>query len=210
MAHLARRPWRTRAGLLLAALTPSGAVSTAPLADELDRLLGGAWPEAPLWVCALDLDTGERVVLGPACGPTVRVGTAVAASSAVPAVFEPVIVEGHRLVDGGLHSPANADVLMDAIEELDAVVVSAPMGVDGDPGRLGVDLPGRFLNHWTTSRELAAVRAAGVDVTVFEPGRRELELMHYDAFDLAHRADIARRAYEAVRARPPPPVGISR
>jgi NTE family protein len=209
MAHLARRPWRTRAGLLLAALTPGGSVSTGALADELDRVLGGAWPEPPLWVCALDLDTGERVVLGPPGGPAVGVGTAVAASSAVPAVFEPVTVEGHRLVDGGLHSPANADVLMDAIEDLDAVVASVPMGVEADPGRLGVDLPGRFLNHWTTSRELAPVRRAGVEATVFEPGRSELELMHYDAFDLTHRAAIARRAYETARARLAAQVGIA-
>src|SRR5436305_6065382 len=33
--HLARRPWRTRAGLLLAALTPTGQVSTAPVADAI-------------------------------------------------------------------------------------------------------------------------------------------------------------------------------
>jgi NTE family protein len=172
VAHLARRPWRTRAGLLLAALTPSGSASSAPLAGEIDELLGGAWPDAPLWVCAVDLDTGDRVVLGAARGPAVSVGAAVAASSAVPAVFEPVLADGHRLVDGGLHSPANADVPMDAIEDLDAVVVLAPMGIGAAPGRLGVDLPGRYLNHWTVARELAPVRDAGLAVTMFEPTRR--------------------------------------
>ena len=200
LARLVRRPWHTRAGLLLAALTPSGSVSTAGLAAEIDDLLGGAWPTAPLLVCAVDLDTGERVVLGQPSSPDVSVGEAVAASSAVPAVFEAVVVDGRRLVDGGLHSPANADVSVDAADELDAVVVSLPMGIDGSPGRLGVDLPGRFLNHWTTDRELAPVRAAGLRVAVFEPGRRELELMHYDAFDLTHRADVARRAYDAALA----------
>jgi NTE family protein len=200
LPHLARRPWRTRAGLLLAAVTPSGPVSTEPLADAINEMLDG-WPGDPLWVCAVDLDDGERVVLGQSGAPAVDVGTAVAASSAVPAFFEPVIVEGRRLVDGGLHSPANADVLADAIEDVDAVIVSAPMGIGSQPGRVGVDLPGRFLNHWTTWRELRRFRDAGVPVTVFEPDATLLEVMHYNAFDLTHRADIAGRAYEAAAER---------
>jgi hypothetical protein len=39
-----------------------------------------------------------------------------------------------------------------------------------------------------------------VPVTVFEPGSSELELMHYNAFDLTHRDEIARRAYAAASA----------
>jgi NTE family protein len=200
LVNLLRRPSHTRAGLLLAAVTPSGTLSTAPIAEEIDRMLGGAWPTRPLWVCAVCLDTGERVVLGPADGPAIDVGSAVGASSAVPAVFEPVVVDGRRLVDGGLHSPANADVIADALDQIDAVVVSAPMGVGARPGRIGADLPGRFLNHWTTNKELGRVRDAGVPVTVFEPGPSELELMHYNAFDLTHRDEIARRAYAAASA----------
>src|SRR5205823_2072816 len=154
-----------------------------------------------LWVCAVDLDNGQRVVFGRDDGPVIDVGTAVAASSAAPSLFDPVVVEGRRLVDGGLHSPANADVLADAIDELDGVVVSAPMGIGSRPGRSGADLPGRLLNHWTTWRELRRFHEAGVPVTVFEPGAAELELMHYDAFDLTHRVEIARRAHDAALGR---------
>jgi NTE family protein len=197
-AHLLRRPSHTRAGLLLAAMTPSGTLSTTPIARAVGGMLGGAWPHRPLWVCAVGLDDGERVILGQDDGPTADVGTAVAASIAVPAAFQPVVVEGRRLVDGGLHSPANADVIADAIGAIDTVVVSAPMGVGSWPGRFGADLPGRFLNHWTTERELSRVRDAGLPVSVFEPGASELEVMHYNAFDLTHRDEIARRAYAAV------------
>jgi NTE family protein len=200
--HLARRPWHTRAGLLLAALTPSGSVSTAPVADALNQMLDGGWPADALWVCAVDLDSGERVVLGRRDSPAVDVGTAVAASTAAPALFEPVVVDGHRLVDGGLHSPANADVIGDALDQLDAVVVLSPMGIGAAPGRVGADLPGRFLNHWTTWHELRRVREAGVPVTLFEPDAPLLELMHYDAFELSHRDEIARRAYAAAATRP--------
>jgi len=198
--HLARRPWRTRAGLLLAAVTPSGHVSTEPVADAINKMLEGTWPSEALWVCAVDLDSGERVVLGQADSAAVDVGTAVAASTAVPALFEPVAVDGYRLVDGGLHSPANADVIGDALEGVDAVVVLAPMGIGANPGRWGADLPGRALNHWTTWRELRRVRDAGVPVTVIEPDASLLELMHYDAFDLTQRGEIAERAYRAAMA----------
>jgi len=199
LAHLMRHPSRTRAGLLRTALTPSGAVSTTPVSDEIDEMLGG-WPARPLWVCAVCLDTGERVILGQPDGPAVDVGTAVAASISVPAVFQPVVVDGRRLVDGGLHSPANADVMADAIGQIDSVVVSAPMGIGSWPGRVGVDIPGRFLNHWTIDNELARLRDAGLPIAVFEPGPAELEVMHYNAFDLTHRDEIARRAYETVAA----------
>lgn len=202
LGHLARRPSRTRAGLLLAAITPGGTVPTSDMAAAVDRILGGSWPSPPLWVCAVDLDNGERVILGPEHGPAVDVGTAVAASIAVPAVFEPVVVHGRRLVDGGLHSPANADVLADALDRIDTVVVSAPMGIGGWAGRVGTDIPGRFLNHWTTEKELRRLRDAALPVTVLEPGPSELGVMHYNAFDLTHRDEIARRAYAAV-AQPP-------
>src|SRR3954471_8763156 len=166
LAHLVRRPSHTRAGLLLAAVTPSGTRPTAPIADAINDMLRAAWPTPPLWVCAVGLDDGERVILGPEDGPAVDIGTAVAASIAVPAVFEPVVVDGRRLVDGGLHSPANADVMAAALGEIDSVIVSAPMGIGSRPGRLGADLPGRFLNHWTTERELSRLRDAGLPVTV--------------------------------------------
>jgi hypothetical protein len=44
------------------------------------------------------------------------------------------------------------------------------------------------------------LREAGLPVTVFEPGASELEFMHYDAFDLTHRVEIARRAHAAAAA----------
>ena len=54
----------------------------------------------PLGVVATDLNSGEAVLFQR--GDT---GTAVRASSAVPAVFQPVRIAGHEYVDGGLVSP---------------------------------------------------------------------------------------------------------
>jgi len=54
----------------------------------------------PLGIVATDLDSGKGIVFRRG-----DVGTAVRASSAVPAVFQPVRIGTHEYVDGGLASP---------------------------------------------------------------------------------------------------------
>lgn len=54
----------------------------------------------PLGIVATDLDSGAPVLFQRG-----DVGTAVRASSAVPAVFQPVTINGREYVDGGLASP---------------------------------------------------------------------------------------------------------
>jgi NTE family protein len=54
----------------------------------------------PLGIVATDLDSGKPIVFRRG-----DVGTAVRASSAVPAVFQPVRIGTHEYVDGGLASP---------------------------------------------------------------------------------------------------------
>ena len=54
----------------------------------------------PLGIVATDLNSGQAVLFR--SGDT---GTAVRASSAVPAVFVPVRISGHEYVDGGLAAP---------------------------------------------------------------------------------------------------------
>ncbi|MBM3387727.1 MAG: patatin-like phospholipase family protein, partial [Betaproteobacteria bacterium] len=54
----------------------------------------------PLGIVATDLRTGEAVTFRRG-----NTGSAVRASSAVPAVFQPVRIAGHEYVDGGLVAP---------------------------------------------------------------------------------------------------------
>ena len=54
----------------------------------------------PLGIVATDLDSGKPILFRRG-----DVGTAVRASSAVPAVFQPVKIGAHEYVDGGLTSP---------------------------------------------------------------------------------------------------------
>jgi NTE family protein len=71
------------------------AVQYRPL-ERLDR---------PVAVVATDLHSGEMVVFR--SGDS---GMAVRASSAVPGVFQPVMIDNHEYVDGGLVSPIPINV----------------------------------------------------------------------------------------------------
>ena len=123
-------PWRFRPGHALAALAPEGRVPTTGMGDRMRRLHRTRWPEEPLWICALRLSDGARVVFGRDASPEPDVGTAVEASSAIPGYFTPVVIDGERYVDGGAHSPTNADLV--AGIGLDLVVVVSPMSARTD------------------------------------------------------------------------------
>ncbi len=73
------------------------------LARYVNTQVGGRLIESfplPLGIVATDLQTGQSILFRR--GDT---GTAVRASSAVPAVFQPVGINGREYVDGGLVSP---------------------------------------------------------------------------------------------------------
>lgn len=84
------------------------------------RIGDPAWPERDLRVTAVDTDRGEFVVFDATCG--VSLLDAVTASCAVPLVWPPVPIGGTTYVDGGIRSPANADLA----EGAEVVVVLAP------------------------------------------------------------------------------------
>src|SRR5690606_22955244 len=88
---------------------------------------GDAWPERPLWLPSVCLETGERLALGRHDAPMTDVGTAVIASGAVPGVCEPVRVGARSLIDGGVASQTHLDLLLDAKDEL--IVVCSPLSV---------------------------------------------------------------------------------
>lgn len=96
--------WRDATGLHLPQL---GLSNLQPLQQEIDRLTSGARIEKlPIGFAAVatDLADGRSVVLRR--GP---LGAAVAASSSVPIRYEPVTIDGRRLVDGALTAPVPVD-----------------------------------------------------------------------------------------------------
>ncbi|MFY1693862.1 patatin-like phospholipase family protein [Solwaraspora sp. WMMA2101] len=111
---------RARIGRYAAAFAAGSAVSRRPVFEE--ALPVWSWPERPLWVTAVDAETGELVVFD-GSRPGVDLVDAVSASCAVPGVWPPVVVGGRRLIDGGMRSAANADLAAGYA----SVVVLAPI-----------------------------------------------------------------------------------
>ncbi len=128
LGRVVRAPWRARPGRVVSALLPTGEVCLKPQIAGLHNLFGHDWPERGLWVTALCLHTGARLAFGHPEAPAVDVGTAVAASGAVPSVCVPVSAEGRLLIDGGLGSPTHLDLLHDA--DLETGSASRSVGSD--------------------------------------------------------------------------------
>lgn len=208
------RPWETRVGALVAAALPAGRIATDHLVGGIGRLFPAAWSSLPLWINAVRLEDGERVTFGrdPQPGargaPIASVAAAVAASCAIPGYYRPVEIDGVRYVDGGAHSPSNADLL--AGEGLDLVVVSSPMSAGFDVFRPTADGPMRGICRLILRREMARVRAAGTSILALEPGREDRVLMRVRTLDGAQRHAIIRRARTSVLDRFADPVRRSR
>ncbi|MGI8984824.1 MAG: patatin-like phospholipase family protein [Acidimicrobiales bacterium] len=198
---------RAPAGLALAGLLPRGRHDPAIISDAIVRLpiTAGLWPPG-LWVSAVGLEDGQRVVFGrgsPA-GEPVDLPTAVAASCAMAGFFRPVSIAGRDYVDGGSRSATNADLAGGG--NFDLVMVSSPMSLDvsasGPPRRKMTALARRhrLVHHVRLEGELVAVRRDGTAAVAFEPGPEDIAVMGSIAasMDFGRRAAVAEKARERV------------
>ena len=178
----------------LRAAFPAGLFAMSEGRRRIEGEIPAAWPQRDLWLCAVDLHSGRRVVLGRGTRP-VSLHEAVAASCAIPGVYAPVRVGSRVLVDGGIHSSTNVDLAASAA--CDLVLVAAPMAFT--PSRavppwaqLSRRMPARAL-----ASEVGRARSLGVEVAVFRPSPSEvrlhgLNMMRRSGWDL-----VARAAYES-------------
>lgn len=194
----ARRPWRARPVILATAFVPAGTRSTDFIADGVRRRFGATWPERELWIVAARRRDGARVVFGRDGAPVTDVARAVAASCAIPGYFAPVTIGGVEYVDGGIHSPTNADVL--AKHSLDLVVISSPMSVQPVAARPRVDLSLRLLWHRYVVVEARRLRRTGTPVLVIEPDVATLARLGVNTMRGRHLDVIEERAAAATRA----------
>jgi NTE family protein len=151
------------------------------------RLPVREWPTGRLVITAVHAATGEFAMFDRDSG--VPLVDAVAASCAVPGVWPPVTIDGHRYIDGGVRSPTNVDI----VAGCERVVVIAPIA------RGGGAVP-------SLARQ---VRALGPDtgVAVVTPDRAARRAFGRNLLDPARRAPAARAGRsqaaavgEAVRA----------
>ncbi|HET7339378.1 MAG TPA: patatin-like phospholipase family protein, partial [Candidatus Dormibacteraeota bacterium] len=131
------------------------------------RLRLRTWPEQRLLIVAVDAESGEPRVFDAASG--VSIVDAVAASCAVPLVWPPMTVDGHRYMDGGVRSIANADLAVGC----ERVVVLAPVtAAVRRTGRISTQLAG--LGDGVRSIVVSPDRAArsAIGRRVLDPARR--------------------------------------
>jgi NTE family protein len=194
-----RAPWRVSPGSLVSALLPAGRRSTAHLRAPHEGMLGDRWPAAALWIVAVDLDIGPRVVFGRAGAPTVTVGQAVEASCAVPGYFTPVCIDGTRYVDGGVHSTTNADLAASFDPLPDLALVCAPMSaVSGAVPRTQAFSIRQFVRRQLAG-EVAALRSAGVEAITFQPTAADLAVMAGNSMDPSKASAVCEQVVESTR-----------
>lgn len=195
----ARRPWKVRPIAVASSLLPAGKARTEFIARGFSRLHGGGWPDRDLRICAVRAADARRVVFGTARAPVTDVGTAVAASCAIPSYFMPVTIDGKQYVDGGVHSPSNADVV--ARDAPDLALVVSPMTIARTAVRPRVDLAARLAMRRYLTREVRLLRRRGTHVVVLQPGLADLPVMGINPMQHSRLDDVLEVAGESTRAR---------
>ena len=139
----------------------------------------------PFWTVAADLASGREVVFS--SGPLWQ---ALDATSAIPAVFPPVVAGDRVLVDGWIVNPLPADVLRragaDKIIAIDTyaqteplVLLEAPISSTGPGGWL------RRLRRWLTNPTIALIALRSLEV-----GARERTLANLALVDASVHPDV--------------------
>jgi NTE family protein len=151
------------------------------LARYVNTQVGGKLIEnmpLPLGIVATDLNSGQSMLFQR--GDT---GTAVRASSAVPAVFQPVKISGREYVDGGLVSPVPVRAARSMGAELViAVDISSPPDGNLAGGTLEIlmqtfSIMGKSINSLELKDADVVVRPAlpGVSSSDFSARKRTIE-----------------------------------
>lgn len=183
-------PGLRRPGIGLAVGSPAR-YTTEGIAEWVRETVGPAaetWPHAPTMIVAYEIEGRRRVAFGTEGTPDVALADAVAASAAVPLVFEPVRIDGRHYVDGGVASGTSADLVLGSPQPLDLVIVVAPMAplearpdarfYEGMVDRLGA-------TSLATELDRIAAEWPDTDVIVLRPGTEVLEASRPNPLDPA-------------------------
>ncbi|MCP3853531.1 MAG: patatin-like phospholipase family protein [Actinomycetia bacterium] len=165
----------------------------------LAERLPARWPEEALWLNAVDIRTGRRVVMGRAADPQETLQQAVLASCAVPGWYQPVRVGGRTLVDGGVHSTTNLDLAAKAGCRF--IIGSVPMGFDPSANHKPVRLIGRRFPNRSVEAEIVAARGQGAQVLLFRPTATELPIHGPNGMRSSDLDRVAEAAFEATTGR---------
>src|SRR5579884_678375 len=177
----------------LGRLFPGGLFEMAEGRRRFDEELPAHWPERLLWLCAVDIVSGRRIVLGRRGAPHLSLARAVMASCAIPGVYPPVRYGRRQLIDGGAHSTTNLDLAAGH----EVVIGVVPMGFDrqAPPGPLRA-LSRGFANQ-ALATEVGRVRRRGANVLLFLPTASEVRRHGLNMMRSGSLLPVAQAAYQS-------------
>lgn len=169
-----------------------------------------------LVLVATDLDSGRPVRFGEPGLDHVPISKAVQASTALPGLYRPAVIDGRHYVDGVLLKTVHASVALE--EGADLVLCVNPI-VPVDTIRSveeGVMRRGRLIDrglptvlaqtfrtlvHSRMGTGLAAyeTRYSDRDVLVFEPRRDDYDMFFTNVFSFSNRKRVCEHAYRSTR-----------
>ncbi|HEY0660649.1 MAG TPA: patatin-like phospholipase family protein [Lysobacter sp.] len=174
---------------------------------------------APLFVIAVDLDSGEAVRFGGDEWSDVPISKAIQASAALPGLYPPVEVRGRQFVDGALRRTMHASVVLERGIDLligvnplvpfnaqggDAGVPAAPqvgrLAAGGLPAVLSQTFRTLLQSRMQVGLAKYAQQYPDIDQLIFEPNAQDGELFFTNAFSFGNRRRVAEIAYRNVMA----------
>jgi NTE family protein len=205
----------------LARALPVGLFDNEPIREYLDRLYTQPGRtndfrrlDRTLIVVATELDSGNAVRFGTCGFDHVPISLAVQASSALPGMYPPVLIDGRHYVDGVLLKTLHASVALEAGASLviciNPIVPLNTIEADDNvvPRRLiDLGLPTvlsqafRTLIHSRMTVGLAAYppRFPGRDIVLIEPQPDDFWMFSTNVFSFSARAAVCEHAYDATR-----------
>jgi predicted acylesterase/phospholipase RssA len=167
---------------------------------------------APLYVVAVELDSGKVVRFGAETWDDVPISRAVQASAALPGLYAPVEVRGRHFVDGALRRTMHASLLLDrGVDLLIGINPLVPFDANESrrvperiekrlsEGGLPVVLSQTFRTLLQSRMQVGLQRYAqtypNIDQLVFEPNGDDGELFFTNVFSFAARRRVCGIAY---------------
>ena len=202
-------------------LLPPGLMDTSGIQEYLHRVFRSRLRDdrfdslaRPLYVVAVDLDSGETVVFGRDGLRDVPVSKAVQASSAMPGLYRPVRIGGRDYVDGGVTKTAHINLAIQGGADL--VICINPIvpylnDTTGGPLRGHISNRGvswvldqvfRIALHGRMQRGLDGYARdhPKVDILLIEPTRDDVRMFGYNIMRFSARRVVAEHGYHTAVA----------
>jgi len=169
-----------------------------------------------LFLVATNLDTGASVTFGPHHHAHVPISRAIEASSALPGLFPPVVIDGEYYVDGALNKTLHASVALDeGVKLLLCVNPLVPfdassahrrghLTVDklnqgGLPLVLGQTFRAIIHSRMRVGMERYCRQYPDANILLFEPDREDADMFFANIFSYSQRKRLCASAFAKTR-----------